>query len=237
MDNATLQERLDDISRKLDAVTEYIAAEQRRRREAQELKDDLTLIGRDVYQTAVRELEEVSAHFDTADLLHLLKKLLRNTRHLNRMLDQVDGFADFLDAARPLGREIFRELMETLDELDRKGYFAFAREAIGVADAVVTSFSPADVRQLRESVVAILNTVRSITQPEMLNIVTNAAGFYRSLDVTVKGEVSLLTLLRQMNDPDVRRGIYFMLQFAKSMAAPPPPSATTTVTTYSKQGE
>lgn len=235
-DTANLQERLDEINRKLDAVTEYIAAEQRRRRETQELKDDLMLIGRDVYRTAVRELEEVSAHFDTADLLHLLKKLLRNTRHLNRMLDQVDGFADFLDDARPLGKQIFRELMETLDELDRKGYFAFAREAMGVVDAVVTSFRPEDVRQLRGSVVAILNTVRSMTQPEMLHIVNNAASFYRSMDVAVKGDVSLLTLLRQLNDPEVRKGIYFLLQFAKGMAAPPQNSNPQLVT-YNERGD
>jgi uncharacterized protein YjgD (DUF1641 family) len=198
----------------------YIESERRRRRETQELKDDLALMGKDLFQAAVVELDEVAAHFDSDDLLRLVKKLLRNTRHLNRMLDQMSSTADLFEDLKPIGKQMFQEVLETLDELDRKGYFTFFREMAGVLDTVVTSYSAEDVRALREDIVSILNTVKNMTQPDMLSSVNNAAGFFRKMDISVQRKVSMFALVRQLRDPDVRRGIYFLLQFAKNMAGP-----------------
>jgi type I site-specific restriction endonuclease len=125
------------------------------------------------------ELEEVSYHFDTADLLHLLKKLLRNTRNLSNMIDQVESVSDFLKDATPLGKQVVNQLMETLQELDRKGYFDFFRESIKILDTVVTTFSVEDVRLFRENVVSILLTLKNLTQPEMLSTVDNALRFFK----------------------------------------------------------
>jgi uncharacterized protein YjgD (DUF1641 family) len=220
MSDDALAARLDAIEAKLDRITDFIEAERRHRRDMQELKDDLAMIGKDLFQAAVVELDEVAGHFDTNDLLRLVKKLLRNTRHLNRMLDQMSSTADLFEDLKPLGKQIFQELLETLDELDRKGYFTFFREMAGVLDTVVTSYTAEDVRALRENIVLMLNTVKSMTQPDMLHSMNNAAGFFRKMDVAVEQDVSLTKLLRQFGDPDVRRGIYFLLQFAKNMAVP-----------------
>jgi len=220
MSDDALAARLEAIESKLDFITEYIEAERRHRREMQELKDDLALVGKDLFQAAVVELDEVAEHFDSKDLLSLLKKLLRNTRHLNRMLDQMSSTADLFEDMKPIGKQMFQELLETLNELDRKGYFTFFREMTGVLDTIVTSYSVDDVRALRENIVSILNTVKSMTQPDMLSSINNAAGFFRKMDIAVQKDVSLTMLIRQMGDPEVRRGIYFLLQFAKSMAGP-----------------
>ena len=97
MEQQTIDQQLVEIHQKLDFITEYIEVEQRRKREMKELRDDLTLIGKDVFQTAVTELDDVSVHFDTEDLLSLFKKLLRNTRNLSRMLEQVEGAFDLFE--------------------------------------------------------------------------------------------------------------------------------------------
>ena len=121
----------------------------------------------------------MSYHFDTADLLHLLKKLLRNTRNLSNMIDQVESASDFLKDATPLGKQVVNQRMETLQELDRKGYFDFFRESMKILDTVVTTFSVEDVRLFRENVVSILLTLKNLTQPEMLSTVDNALRFFK----------------------------------------------------------
>jgi uncharacterized protein YjgD (DUF1641 family) len=220
MNDAEFAARLDAIEAKLDRLTDYMETELRHRREMQELKSDLAVIGKDLFQAAVVELDEVAGHFDTKDLLGLIKKLLRNTRNLNRMLDQMSSTADFLEDIRPIGKQIFQEWLETLNELDRKGYFTFLREMAGILDTIVTSYSVDDLRQLRANAVTILNTVKNITQPDMMNSVNHAADFFRKMDIPVEKNISLTTLVRQLGDPEVRRGIYFLLQFAKNMAGP-----------------
>jgi uncharacterized protein YjgD (DUF1641 family) len=185
-----------------------------------ELRDDLTLIGKDVYQTAVVELDDISEHFDTEDLLSLFKKLLRNTRNLSRMLEQVEGAFDLFQDLKPLGKQVFNELLETLDEFDRKGYFEFMKAAVQIVDEVVTSFKVEDVQALRDNIVSIMLTVKNLTQPETLGVLNNAAGFFQKMDVAVDKDVSWGALFKELRDPEVKRGMMFLLAFAKNMATP-----------------
>ncbi len=215
-----LEQQIAAINEKLDFLTEQMRAQQRRERETQELKSDLMHLGRDVFQATVTELETVAPYFDTDDLLHLLKKLLRNTRNLTTMLEQMESTADFFkDAKEPL-RNGFMQILHTLDELDRKGYFEFMKEAGKILDTIVTSFSVEDVRLLRENITRILSTVKNMTQPEMLSTMNNALGFYRKMDIVVDSDVSYREIFKELKKPEVKRGLVFLLEFVKSMAAP-----------------
>jgi uncharacterized protein YjgD (DUF1641 family) len=95
------------------------------------------------------------------------------------MIEQVESASDFLKDATPLGKQVVNQRMETLQELDRKGYFDFFRESMKILDTVVTTFSVEDVRLFRENVVSILLTLKNLTQPEMLSTVDNALRFFK----------------------------------------------------------
>ena len=56
MDDKTMQTQIDDINRKLDIVIEEIELQKQRRREMDDLKDDLMRVGNDLYATTVNEL-------------------------------------------------------------------------------------------------------------------------------------------------------------------------------------
>ena len=154
----------------------------------------IALIGAGLYSMSKRSLPEYDPHYDIS-------------------------YSDFIEDVRPIGKQMFQELLETLNELDRKGYFTFLREMGGILDMIVTSYSVEDLQHLRQNIVGILDTVKSMTQPDMLSSMNNAAGFFRSMNIPVDKKISLTMLLRQMNDPEVRRGIYFLLQFARNMAS------------------
>jgi uncharacterized protein YjgD (DUF1641 family) len=51
----------------------------------------------------------------------------------------------------------------------------------------------------------------------MLATVNNAVSFYRKMEIDVKKEVSYRDLFKQLQDPEVKRGLFFMLEFARSM--------------------
>jgi uncharacterized protein YjgD (DUF1641 family) len=207
------------INQKLDLIIEEIEYQRRHRKEMEDLKNDLLRVGKDIYRTALVELEEVHDSLSTGDMLHLGKKLLRNVRTISTTIEQLENLRDFLQDFSPVARDMFIDLMQTLDEFDRKGYFAFGRELRTVADRVVTSFSVDDVRHLGDNVVTILNTVKNLTQPDMLHAVNNALSVYKTLDINVQEDVSLLSLLREFNTPEARRGMTYMIRFFKALAA------------------
>ena len=218
MDEEKIQRQLDDINRKLEIVLEEIELQKRHRREMDDLKDDLMRVGKDLYQTAVVELEEVHDHISTGDMLYLGKKLLRNVNNITKMFEQVENAKDFIEDFGPVSRELFIDMMNKLDEFDRKGYFHFMKELSKAMDNVVTSFTIDDVKNLSDNVVTILNTIKSLTQPDMLQTINNAISVYKNLNIEVSEKVSIVSLMKEMNSPDLRRGLAFAIQFLKNLA-------------------
>ncbi len=229
MDEKNIQTQLADIHQKLDLITDQLRETQQKNKELQELKDDLTIIGKDMFNAAVEELDDVAPYFDTKDLIFLMKKLLRNTKNFTRLLGHLESAEDLFKDLQPLGKQVFDEVLDTLNEFDQKGYFEFFQESFQIIDTVITSFSVDDVRLLRENVVSILETVKGMTQPEMLQTADNALGFFRKMDIDVQQDVSYFKIMKEMRNPEVKKGIVFMLEFLKNMAKPSMESKSVTV--------
>ncbi len=220
MEETTIQNQINSINSKLDFILEEIELQKRHRREMEDLKEDLMRVGKDLYDTAVEELEAVHDHVNTKDILHLGKYLLRNVNTINRSIEQLESLKDFLVDVSPLVRQSILDFMKTLDEIDRKGYFEFAKELSNVTDKVITSFSKEDVKNLGDNIVTILQTVKNLTQPDMLHTVNNALNVYKQLDITVKKDITLFALMKELNTPEVKRGLAFAVEFLKNLANP-----------------
>ncbi len=218
MSEKNIEKQLAEINAKLDVLTAQMTVQAQRQQELQELKDDLSRISSEFFQSAVTELDEVAHHFDSQDLLHLLKKLLRNTRNISKMVDQIENVSDFITDAGPIGRQAFLEVLATLDEFDRKGYFEFLKESMSIVDNIVEAFSAEDVKLLGDNIVTIMQTVKNLTQPDMLLAVNNALSVYKNLDIHLEEKVSYWDLFRQAKTPEMRRGLAFSIQFLKNLA-------------------
>jgi uncharacterized protein YjgD (DUF1641 family) len=218
METKIIEKELHEIHQKLDFISDQMREQQQKHREFQELKDDLSLIAKDIFDAAVEELEDVAPYFDSSDLTHLLKKLLRNTKTINRLLTQMESAEDLLADLQPLGKQVFDQLMNTFHELDQKGYFEFFNESLKIVDTVVTSFSVDDVRLLRQNITTILLTLKNMTQPEMLSTVDNALSFFKKMDISIDKKISYYQLFKELRNPETKRGIIFMIEFIKNMA-------------------
>jgi uncharacterized protein YjgD (DUF1641 family) len=197
-------------------LTEETRLQQRRRHEWDELKSDLTPIASDVFRLSVEQLDEVESYVQLEDVLQLAKRLARNTRNLEQMLDQMESLAELGRDFSPLTQDAFLATMNRLDEMERKGYFAFMRGGMAIMDNVVTSFSEEDVRLLGENIVLILQTVKEMTQPDIMQML-------RSTAVTIREDepaenVSMISILRQLNDPAVKRGLAKTLTVLKTVS-------------------
>jgi uncharacterized protein YjgD (DUF1641 family) len=217
MDEQKIINDIEAINKKLDIILAEIELQQRHRREMDDLKDDLMRIGKDVYDTAVTELEEVHDHIQTGDMLYLGKKLLRNVNNITKSFEQFENVKDFVYDFKPVSREMFFDFMNRLDEMDRKGYFAFMKEMGVMMDKVVSTFSREDAKQLGDNIVTILNTIKNLTQPDMLNAVNNAVSIYKNLDTKIDKKVTVFYLLKELNKPEVKKGLALALNFLKNL--------------------
>jgi len=219
--DTALIERLDALDQKLDRVLEEAEEIRKVRLEFDELKDDLSRIAGDLFQSTIKELDDVAPFVKTGDFADLAKRLIRNTNTLNEILCQMESARDFLDDATPLARRFMHDGLEYLDTLDQKGYFAMGKELNRALDIIVTNFKPEDVRLLADNLVKILTTAKKITQPEMLATISNAAAIFQHLDPQKVEEYSLFRVLREINSHEMKRAWGLFYTFLKSLSAEP----------------
>ena len=211
-----LNQKVDHLSEQLSFLTEEAQLQRRNRQDWDELKNDLTPVASEVYQLSVRQLDEIESYVQLEDILRVSKRLIRNTRNIEDALDQLESFSDMMREIGPLSDEIFLTLMTKLNEMEKKGYFSFIQGGMEIMDEVVTNFSEEAVRRLGENVVLILQTVKEMTQPEIMTMLRSSATALR--DEEVPERVSMLDIIRQLNDPEVRRGLSKTLRVLKTFS-------------------
>lgn len=212
----TLMQRLDQ---QVALLADKAAADRRRQREWDDLAADFAPVAREMYGVTVAQLEEIQSYVQLEDVLHLVKRLARNTRSLNDFLDMAESLQDLQRDLAPLTKEIFAQTVITLDDLERKGYFGFLRQSQYVLDQVITAFGEDDVRLLGNNIVLILNTVKALTQPEIMHLARTLTQGYQEVEAQAGDlPISLRGLLGQMRDPEVRRGLALTLALLKRVA-------------------
>ena len=217
-----LNQKIDLLTAQVTYLTEQSKINERQRNERSELLRDITPLANQAFTLAVEQLEEVQEYIDLGDLMRLLKRLLRNGRNLEKMLDQLESLTDLLQTVGPLADDAFGKAVEITAGLEAKGYFTFAKGGVKLVDNIVTSFSAEDVNRLGDNIVLILNMVKDMTQPEIINFVHSTL-LVAEKEIDKPVDVSYLGLLHQIRDPQVRRGLGLtlrVLQVIGTQAAP-----------------
>lgn len=213
-----LNHKLDLVTSQVQGLTDYIEDQRRRQREWDELRADLTPIANDMYLVAVEHLGEIEPYVRLEDLLHLLKRLARNTRNIEQLLDQIESLSDLWQDVSPIANDAFLSAVTELDAMERRGYFALVREGRYVLDNVVDAFGPEDARQLGDNIVTILTTIKEMTQPEIMGMVQNLAGNMRVAEAQQQeASTSIWGLIKQFRDPQVRRGLAITLGMLRAV--------------------
>lgn len=215
---ADLNSKIDLLTRQVAYLTAQAQQAERARESRDELMRDLIPVANDAFHIATQELEEVQEYVDLNDLLRLFKRLLRNTPMLERMLDQLESMSELADTMLPLSDQAFAKAVDTLQRMDEKGYFVFAQGGMQIADNIVTSFTPDDVKKLGDNIVLILNVVKDMTQPEIMRFVHNTL-LVAEQEIEKPVDTSLPALLKQMRDPNVRRGLALTMRVMSVVGA------------------
>ena len=214
---------LEAINAKLDTLTAQVASlaqlaeEDRRRREQwEDLGRDVEPILNDMYMLAVQQLEEASPYVQLEDLIRFGTRLLRSVRMLEQLLTELESLQDLMHDMGPITHDAFQIIVEKMDYMDKAGYFPFFMEAVRIVDNIVTNFTPEDVRALADNIVLILNTIKQLTQPDIMQMLQELTETYRQVEAHPEElDTSTLGLIRQMRDPEVRRGFALTMQMLR----------------------
>ena len=221
MAEENIQAQIDAINRKLDLILEEMHAQRESRQSLEDLTDDLSIIGKDIFKNTVIQLDKAGVEVDTEALAGIGMKLVRNIENINEFLEILESVNDFMKDISPIIHQVGLDAIHKMHELEQKGYFDFLRELGKSFDNIVTHFSAEDVKALSDNIVFILETVKNLTQPDMLKAINNALAIYKNLDMDQVEEYSLFKALMEFRKPEMKKGIGFMITFLKKMSEMP----------------
>lgn len=128
---------------------------------------------------------------------------------VRRQKKQEELFAEMT----PIAKEVLNTVTERFGELEREGAIAFAKELLVVTRKVVQHYGPEDVRQFGDAVVKILDTVRALTQPEVLAIADQASSVLQNADQAEP--IGIMGMVRASRNEDVQKGMAVMMEVLK----------------------
>jgi len=212
-----IQEQINEINRKLDIVLEEVMAQRETRQSLEDLTADLTIVGNDVFKSTVEELETAGVELDSEAVKQLMLKMVRNVDTLNETFEMLESFSDLIKDVTPVIHQMGLDGINKMHEFEQKGYFEFLQESMKIVDNVVMHFSADDVKMLADNVVSILETVKGLTQPEMLRAINSGLVVYKSIQIRNVKEYSMWKAIRAMNSPEMKKGIGFMITFLQNI--------------------
>ena len=130
-------------------------------------------------------------------------------RKLDLVLERQRAVSELLEVLAPVAKEMMSVATVRLEDLEKKGYFVAGKEVLRIVDTVVTSYGEEDLRSLGDNIVTILDTVRNLTQPEVLEVANEATEVLEEADGIAP--LGRFGLLKSTGDADVQRGLTLLI--------------------------
>lgn len=218
MNEENLQQQITQLNGKLDTLLEYVNDQRLKANSMEDMAKDLQIIGKDVYDTAVDELDKRGVEIDMDEMTIIAVKLIRNMGSIKQAIETMESIFDLMKDVGPIANEVIIDITHKLQEMEEKGYPEFFKESLNIIDNIVTHFGANDVKDLANNIVPILETVKEVTQPEMMTATHNAIKAFNTIQFENVEPVSMWRLFKEMRSKEMRKSLGFMLTVMKNIA-------------------
>ncbi len=218
MEDKNIQSQIDALDKKLDLILGYVHQQKLNSTVVEDLVSDLSIIGKDVYDSTVIELDKRQVEIDPAELTDLGITFLRNIGNIKKVMNMLEMAMDLGDELGPIANEVIIDFTKSMNKFEQKGYFAFFKEVGPIFDNIVTGFTPKDLRELADSIVTILSIVKEMTQPEVLGTMENAIKAFNSMETESVPSYSIWRVMKEMNSPEMKKALGFGITFMKNVS-------------------
>lgn len=214
-DNTAKQ--IEELNLKVDTILEYVNQQRLKSQAIDDLVADVSIIGKDAYDSTVKALDEHEVVLDPDQLRELAIRAAQNVGNFNTLLDTLGSAMDLMRDVGPIANEVIIDTTKKLHEFEQKGYFEFMKEFGAIIDNIVTHYDIQDVRMLADNVVTILDTVKNLTQPEVLKSLDTAVKVFSNMETENVPEYSIFRVMREINKPEMKKAWGFLFTFMKNM--------------------
>jgi tRNA 2-thiouridine synthesizing protein E len=115
----------------------------------------------------------------------------------------------------PVAKLMMGAATEELVSLESRGWLRFLKGAGRVADKVAGAYGEAELEELGQDVLAVLDTARALSRPEVLAVASDAARVVQQRDTLEP--VGVLDMMRATGDFEVQRGLAVLFELLRHL--------------------
>ncbi len=217
MSDKLIQEQIRDINRKLDLILDETLVQRQNREMVNDLVDDVAVIGKDAFKQMVVQLDDAGIEIDNDALRCLILRLVRNIRSMGMVIETLESFTDLAKDLTPVIKQVGLDGVQKFHELEQKGYFEILNQFGKAMDVLLSRYTLEDLQKLSDNLIPVADTLFSIADPNLLNKINAASKALRDINPGDIEEYSVWKLIRQMNKPEVRKSLGFIMAFLHNM--------------------
>jgi len=217
MEEKTLQAQVAELTQKVDLLLDYVNQQRLRTQMVEDLVSDVAIVGKDIYDSAVEDLDKSMVTIDPPQIKQLAMRFLRNIDNFNTMLETLESASDFVKDAAPIVHDVALDLSRQLDEFERKGYFAFLLELKNLVEASMQHFSADDLRNISANMGLIASIMRNLSNPKLMEALNNSLEAVNSMHDAPVPSYSAFKAMRSINNREVKSAFGFLFTFLKNL--------------------
>jgi tRNA 2-thiouridine synthesizing protein E len=149
----------------------------------------------------------------TTNLDDIAARLDALSAQMNYLVERERRKEEMIEEFTPILREVMATATTRLQALDQQGWFSFGRALWGVIERVVEGYSAQDVEQLGGAIVSILDTVRALTQPQVLTILAQSSEVLQHANAAEP--IGLVGMVRASRNEDVQKGMAVLMDLLR----------------------
>ena len=217
MSEKLIQEQITEINRKLDLLLDEALLQRQNREVVNDLVDDLSIIGKDAVKNIVTDLDKTGIELDSEALRCLILRLIRNIKSLGTLIDTLESVSDLFKDLTPVIKQIGLDATQKFYEFEQKGYFEILNQTGKAVDRIISEYNIEDFKHLSDNLVLVTETLVKIADPRLLtriNATLTALSDIKPEDIE---EYSVWRLIRQLNKPEIRKSLGFIMAFLQKM--------------------
>jgi len=219
MSEKDIQLQINEINRKLDLIIEDRTVQKQNRDAVIDLVDDLSIVGKDAFNSMVDGLDNAGIELDGDSIKYLFLSLIRNVDNINTLMMSLENVMDLLKDAGPIIKEIGVDAVDKFKEIDDKGYFELIRQYFKAMDNVMAKYPKEDLEGLGDKIESVINTLLTIIDPAFMDKIGMFVQTYKDIDHENIQSYSIWKVAREFNKPEMKKSIGFIMTFLKEINA------------------
>lgn len=182
-----------------------------------ELKTDMAPLMNSAVRLLIDELGVVESGFQLEDIFDLMKRGLRSLRHLTHALETMESLSDLWNSMEPLLKGTVPNLINYMDNLERKGVFRTYAAMLEVRAKVAAHYDPEEIAAMSDAFVLLLSMLKKLSDPQMIDFMNRVLDLPLGIRLEEAKPLGPLGMLTAMGSKEARQGLGVAMELTKAL--------------------